>query len=1575
MKTKAAERRSSSTNSNLVQQRSGSQSFFQKRSSTAGHAPAEPAFFHAPVQAKLNIGRPDDKYEKEADAMADKVVSGHDQIGGSLTAQVAPTGVQQKCAACEENDEKKQEEEKVQAKSLHPQISPLIQRQAEGTEEEEEVQAKMEEEENVQRKEEEEEAIQARQDVQREAEKEEEVQTRPEVQRQADLEEEENVQRQQEEEETMQTKLELQRQEEDEEELQPKMEEEEEALQAKPDRASNGAANIENTLRASKGTGGSMKTEVRIEMENKFGADFSGVRIHTGSTAVQMSKDIHAQAFTHQNDIYFNTNKYRPDSKDGKHLLAHELTHTIQQGGVPLLNRRPIVPDIQLEEEATDFEEELLESNQDAVDATDARPAMDARQEAVGEMATGAASAAENFDTTSGASPPPPPVEITGEGDAQDGNGENAALTQEPPVGPTGKYLEETSSEVCGKAAQDAGKLANNEQTHDDAGKKLGQSEGAVVPPVQEGQAQGNAGQVQQLDSAEAPDPKERQAKDKMNEELSKAVPKKVKELNEFKSKGKAKVVGNAVLGVVNKDVGKVKSTYNKIETAPTPVPAETPTELPPEKQPPGTPKLNLGKEAVPAVPAEQTDMSQYQEQSDDLLKKEEISEENLNMVDSGDLFEANKEQGDLKGKVETQPAQLQEFAKQETQQVETDLQQEEQQARGEMKSKRKNKLGKTKDEQQKTKSAMELKREEVTNHINQIYETAKTAVTTKLDNLEKQALQRFDEGQARASVEFENEVNTKINAWKRKRYSGIFGGAKWLKDKFFGIDDFPEVKRAFDNGRQNFIRKIDQLILDITTENKKVIADCKKELADAKIKIKEYVDSLAPGLKDIGEKSLKEMESKLAELDGFIDKKAKELEKKLCDKKEEAIKKIDEKIEKMKEAMSGLLSKLGNLLLNAMVKFFKWALEKAGYASGQLMGIINKGKAVIKKIVTDPIGFIKNLVSAVGKGIGLFSSNIKKHIMGGLMNWLTGAMGDVQITLPEKWDLKGIFSLVLQVLRLTWTNIRARLVKKIPEKVVAAAEKSVDIVKRLVKEGPIALWDMLKEKAAEIKKTVISGIRNFAIFELVKQGIVKLLSFLNPAGAIVQAILAIYNTIMFFVENWNRIVDFVKSIFSSVGDMAMGKIGAAAKTVERAMAMAIPIILNFLMRLLGIGGIGKAVVGIIQKVGKKIQRVIDKMVNFIAKKIRKLFGKVKQGAKKAVGKIVQWWKARKKFKNKDGENHTLFFEGKGNGAKLMIASQKSNIEKYLDDYPDKTSNEYKNAKTAFLEKKKIIFSPATKGKKASDKRKKIIKALAKLSAEFAKLGGGQLKAKDYPNTTTPTYSGPPPKTNKIEYVVGKAKNGTKPKKGRNTGTVGWDKVFDAGLTKQSDKWVQMHVVTEQLGGRAIPRNLISAPNSVNTGHFRTFEHSVVKLANKKSSKVKSVVWFSATVDYYNAKFAKSINAEAGLYLFKGRKAGVVQWEKNKTPSMTAQASIPLPKLHIDKKTSLNFSSGTDLKKVIKDKKFVEMIKINRYYKTTIDFENKMRVALEKIYSKSATTNKIKAVRNKMPDQIVLNNP
>lgn len=90
---------------------------------------------------------------------------------------------------------------------------------------------------------------------------------------------------------------------------------------------------IEHQLNASTGNGTQLPDDVRSQMEQGFGTDFSHVRVHDNSSAHQMNDSLGAQAFTHGSDIYFNKGKFNPTANTGQHLLAHELTHVIQQEG------------------------------------------------------------------------------------------------------------------------------------------------------------------------------------------------------------------------------------------------------------------------------------------------------------------------------------------------------------------------------------------------------------------------------------------------------------------------------------------------------------------------------------------------------------------------------------------------------------------------------------------------------------------------------------------------------------------------------------------------------------------------------------------------------------------------------------------------------------------------------------------------------------------------------------------------------------------------------------------------------------------------------------------------------------------------------------------------------------------------------------------------------------------------------------------------------------------------------------------------------------------------------------------
>jgi len=89
---------------------------------------------------------------------------------------------------------------------------------------------------------------------------------------------------------------------------------------------------IEHSIRRAKGGGQSLEPGLQRQMESGFGASFGGVRIHRDAMADKLTRSVQAKAFTAGKDIFFKRGEYNPGSSAGKELLAHELTHTVQQG-------------------------------------------------------------------------------------------------------------------------------------------------------------------------------------------------------------------------------------------------------------------------------------------------------------------------------------------------------------------------------------------------------------------------------------------------------------------------------------------------------------------------------------------------------------------------------------------------------------------------------------------------------------------------------------------------------------------------------------------------------------------------------------------------------------------------------------------------------------------------------------------------------------------------------------------------------------------------------------------------------------------------------------------------------------------------------------------------------------------------------------------------------------------------------------------------------------------------------------------------------------------------------------------
>jgi cobalamin biosynthesis protein CobD/CbiB len=346
------------------------------------------------------------------------------------------------------------------------------------------------------------------------------------------------------------------------------------------------------------------------------------------------------------------------------------------------------------------------------------------------------------------------------------------------------------------------------------------------------------------------------------------------------------------------------------------------------------------------------------------------------------------------------------------------------------------------------------------------------------------------------------------------------------------------------------------------------------------------------------------------------------------------------------------------------------------------LLSVLSKVAGVVGEIIKHPIRFLGNLISGVSKGFNNFAKNIKKHLIGGLVGWLTGALGPLGIQLPDDiFSLQGIFSLVVQVLGLSWDVIRAKAVKLLGEPAVKALEQGFELFQVLINEGPAGLWRFLKDQFSDLKETVMGAIEDMIKTEVVEAGIEWIMGLMTPAGAFIKAAKAIYKIVMFFVEKGSQVMELVNSVIDGIGAIASGAVSGAASLIENALARALPLVIGFLASLLGLDDLAEKVQKIIQSIRTRIDKAIDGLIQKAAKSVGGLVGK----GREKVAQFVNWWRIRKKFTTTDKESHTAYFTGEGKAAKLVIASDPQTIDVFINNQESKITPDSPPRATALI--------------------------------------------------------------------------------------------------------------------------------------------------------------------------------------------------------------------------------------------------------------------------------------------------
>jgi hypothetical protein len=130
------------------------------------------------------------------------------------------------------------------------------------------------------------------------------------------------------------------------------------------------------------GGGASLESGARSFLEDRMGADFSDVRVHTGARADESARSINAQAYTVGTDVVFRSGAYEPDTQGGRHVLAHELAHVMQQKAGPV-SGTPAAGGISISHPSDSFEQAAERSAAQAMSGAPAQTMPASRGEAV----------------------------------------------------------------------------------------------------------------------------------------------------------------------------------------------------------------------------------------------------------------------------------------------------------------------------------------------------------------------------------------------------------------------------------------------------------------------------------------------------------------------------------------------------------------------------------------------------------------------------------------------------------------------------------------------------------------------------------------------------------------------------------------------------------------------------------------------------------------------------------------------------------------------------------------------------------------------------------------------------------------------------------------------------------------------------------------------------------------------------------------------------------------------------------------------------------------------------------------
>ncbi|MDJ0592861.1 MAG: DUF4157 domain-containing protein [Pleurocapsa sp. MO_226.B13] len=1089
--------------------------------------------------------------------------------------------------------------------------------------------------------------------VQRQTEDDEEIQAKPItplVHRQPETEEEE--------EEKSAPMLQLQNEKEEDEQvqmLQRQVEEEEEEVQAKavPGQTPQVSSNLEARIQSRRGTGKPLSKSTRAFMEPRFGHDFSGVRVHTDSHAASTAGELNAQAFTTGQDVFFGSGHYEPHTTKGKSLLAHELTHTIQQqprtARMPVQRRdlvngsQPVNPvsitPVPTPLSSTPVISEPLPLSPTPVTASSVQTPPSSAPEPVQTPPTPTPS-------VSAPSPPAPvtppatttqtsevtipasssEAEVTPSPEINEGATETTSAEASPvavtaqPVGETGGanvelLMPEPPSELSTEAQSrleqvqsNAAEAAATEAELPDAEANVASARSAVEEPESETSSRAGGALVAALGERPQPSSEIEELCQRIYQAIRSKRPPDEESLVDADPTKAAEEAGGELNQSIEGDVEQVEGSYNQLNQQPegTPPPPPQELEVPPETV--ETPEM-AAEAAVPdPVAPEAVSLDADVAASGTRMEEAGMNSEPAQLVESGPIAEARAAQGELQETAERDPAEVLAEQQEALASASADMAALQEAALNALTASRSSTVSGVHGQQTEMVGSEEQMRTQLSAKAQGIFDNAQSQVNTLLTPLSQTAMTQWETGVAVLSQEFKQHLS-EVKRWVDERHESTLLA---VADYFTGLPDW--VTEEYDEAEQTFGDGVCNLIREISAKVNGVIATCEAIIDRARQDIDNLFTTDLPA--ELEEWAASERERFNTQLDGLhqqVTETRDNFNRDLADRAAQSVQEVRQQIHELRQAAGGLIGRVAaavNSFLEDPAKFIiEGLLELLGIAPSAFWAVVNRIGQVINDIADDPLGFAENLLAAIGQGFSQFFDKIGDYLLDGLLEWLFSGLGAVGVEIPSDFSLSSIITFFLQLMGITWERIRGLLARHIGEENVALIEQAYELIANLIAMGPQGIFEMIKDQLnpQNILDMVLQAAIDFLIETLIRQVSIRVLGLFNPVGAIVQAIEAIYRVLKWIFENAARLFSFVETIVNGIADIIAGNVSGMANAVEQALARLLAPVIDFFAGFAGLGNLPDRIADTIRGFQGWVEGILERVIAWLAERARAL--------------------------------------------------------------------------------------------------------------------------------------------------------------------------------------------------------------------------------------------------------------------------------------------------------------------------------------------------------------------------------